>query len=58
MEKELEVYKAERLKKVDEKIFEILKDASTKAIGKSLSLEDHEDVVIKALEDAKRENVL
>ena len=58
MEEEIAIYKAERLKRVDEKIIEILKDASAKAIGKSLSLEDHEDVVIKALEDAKRENVL
>jgi len=58
MEDEIQVYKVERLKRVDEKIFEILKDASAKAIGKSLSLEDHEDVVVKALEDAKREHVL
>ena len=58
MEEEIGAYKKERLKRVDEKIFEILKEASAKAIGKSLSLEDHEDVVIKALEDAKRENVL
>lgn len=58
MEDEILVYKIERLKRVDEKIFEILKDASAKAIGKSLSLEDHEDVVIKALEDAKKEHVL
>ena len=58
MEEEIEAYKKERLQRVDEKIFEILKEVSSKAIGKSLSLEDHEDVVIKALEDAKRENVL
>jgi hypothetical protein len=58
MEDEVEAYKVERLKKVDERIFDLLKDASVKAIGKLLSPEDHEDVVIKALEDAKRENVL
>jgi len=57
MEEEIGVYKIERLKRVDEKVFEILKDVSTKAIGKSLSLEDHEDIVIKALEDAKKEHV-
>jgi len=58
MEDEIEAYKAERLKRVDETIFEILKDVSAKAIGKTLSLEDHEDVVVKALEDAKKEHVL
>lgn len=58
MEEEVEAHKKERLKKIDEKIFEILKIVATRAIGKSLSFEDHEDVVIKALEDAKRENVL
>lgn len=58
MEEEIEAYKAERLKRVDEKILEILKSASLKAIGKSLSFEDHEEAVINALEEAKRENVL
>jgi hypothetical protein len=58
MEEELAVYKAERMKKVDEKIFEILRDVAAKAIGKALSLEDHEDIVVKALEDAKKEHVL
>jgi len=58
MEEDLEIHKKERLKKIDEKIFEILKVVALRSVGKSLSFEDHEDVVIKALEDAKRENVL
>jgi F0F1-type ATP synthase membrane subunit b/b' len=58
MEEEIAAYKKERLKAVDEKVFEILKAVSVKAIGKSLSFEDHEDAVLKALEEAKAENVL
>lgn len=54
---EVQVYKEARLKRVDAAIFEIIKQVSQKVIGKSLSLEDKEELVMKSLEEAKKENV-
>lgn len=54
---EVQAYKQARLKRVDAAIFEIIKQVSQKVIGKSLSLEDKEELVMKSLEEAKKENV-
>lgn len=55
---EIDAYKELRKRQIDERIFEILTDIVTKVSGKSLKLEDHEDLVISALEEAKRQNAL
>lgn len=58
VEEEVEVYKGLRLKQLDERIFEILGEVITKATGRVLDFEEHEELVIKALEEAKKQNVL
>ena len=43
---------------MDERIFEVLEDVTSKVVGKAMSLSDHEELVVKALEEAKSQNVL
>ena len=57
IEKEMEAYKKARIQKVDENVFEILRQVTQRVIGRALSPQDHEDLVIKSLEEAKKENV-
>lgn len=57
-EKEIEAYKALRIKKVEDEIYNILQNVSTLVLGKAISLEDHEQLVIDALNKAKEERVL
>ena len=54
---EVQAYKKARLERVDTAIFEIIKQASQRVIGKSLNLADREELVMKSLEEAKKENV-
>jgi len=58
VEKELETYKAERLKKIEEEIYNIIQNVSKEVLGKTLSLQEHEQLVIDALEKAKKEGAL
>jgi F0F1-type ATP synthase membrane subunit b/b' len=53
----VEKYKEERLKEVDDSILDIVKDVTEKVLGKTLSLEEHEKLVHKALEEAKRQKI-
>lgn len=53
---EMELYKKERLEKFETTIMQILEDVATKAFGKVISLQDHKDFVLKALDQAKKEN--
>lgn len=57
-EKELEDYKAERLKKIEDEIYNIIQNVSKEVLGKTLSLQEHEQLVIEALEKAKKEGKL
>lgn len=50
---EAQAYKAEELHKVDEEIEELIKTTTEKVIHKSLSLNDHYDLVEEALKEAK-----
>jgi hypothetical protein len=52
---ELESYKKTEYAKIDENIYKILRFVSEKALGKGLSFEDSERLVVEALEEAKRE---
>lgn len=56
-EVEIQAYKQARIKNVDDKIFEIIKAASREILGKALTSDEHEDLIIKALEEAKKEEV-
>jgi hypothetical protein len=55
MEKELEEYKQMRLKEVDKTITIILQKVSQEILNKSISLDDHQNLLIQALEKAKKE---
>lgn len=57
-QKEIEDYRTERLKKVEGQIYEIIKSVSMLALGKTLSLQDHEQLIIDALEKAKKEEAV
>ncbi|MBI2031788.1 MAG: hypothetical protein HYT08_04215 [Candidatus Levybacteria bacterium] len=54
VQKEVEQYKNEMLGKVDAQISKLIQDVSKKVIGKSLSLQEHEQLIIDALEEAKK----
>ena len=57
-QKEIEDYKLERIKKVEDKIYEIIKNVSTLVLAKSINLDEHEQLVIDALNKAKQEGGL
>ncbi len=55
--KEIEDYKKEELRKIDSGIYELLEKISKLVLGKALSLSEHEDLIEKSLEKAKKEGV-
>ena len=57
LEKELDEYKKMRLKQSEETIAKIVQKASSDIFNKSISLEDHQKLLIASLEKAKAEGV-
>lgn len=57
IEKETEDYRKNKLTKVDEEIRQIVLSAAREVIGRAISLSEHEDLVTKALEKAKKEQI-
>jgi len=57
-EKNIEDYKKEKLKEIDQKIYQIIEDVAKKTIGKAIDLSTHEELVIQSLEKAKKEKIL
>lgn len=57
MEKELEAYKLSRMQEIEKSLSSIVQKVSQEVLNKSLSLTDHEALVIEALEKAKREGL-
>jgi F0F1-type ATP synthase membrane subunit b/b' len=55
IDEEIAAYKNQKMKEVDEKIFEIIKEVTKDFFVKSLSPKEHEDVVYKSLEKAKKD---
>jgi hypothetical protein len=55
--KEIEDYKKEELRKIDSGIYELLEKITKEVLGKALSLSEHEDLIEKSLEKAKKEGV-
>lgn len=55
--KDIEVYRQDKLKLIDEKIYEILERISRIVMGKALDLSDHEQLIIQSLEEAKKGEV-
>ena len=58
IEKEMNEYRQRKLAKIDENIYEILADLSKQILGKALNLEDHQNLVLKILEDIKSQGVV
>jgi len=56
-EAEVESYKSERFRQIDESVLFILKELARKVLAKEISQEEHEKLVLKALDEAKRQNV-
>lgn len=54
---EIENYKKEKLQKVDSEIYEFLEKISKLVLGKALSLSEHEDLIEKSIEKAKKEGI-
>lgn len=54
---EIERYKASKIAQIDSTAREILIQVTKSVLGKSLDLRAHEELVIKSLEDAKRQNL-
>ena len=57
-QKAIETYKTERLKEIEDQIYEIIERVSKLVLSKALTLEDHEQLVIDALNKARKEEVL
>jgi len=57
VEKEIEAYKKARLQQIDQTTTDIVQKAAQEIFNKSLSLSDHESIVIASLEKAKNEGI-
>lgn len=57
VEAQVEEYKMQRIKKVDEKIVEIIKSVVEDFLGKSISPQEHQKQIIQSLKSAKKENL-
>lgn len=56
-EEEVQNYKLQRLKQIDDSIMSILEEVSRKVLAKQISHDEHEKLVAKALEEAKEQHV-
>ncbi|OGD82970.1 hypothetical protein A3A54_02615 [Candidatus Curtissbacteria bacterium RIFCSPLOWO2_01_FULL_39_62] len=56
-EKEVAGYKQTKMKEVDQQVRDIVFRAAREVIGRSISFSEHEDLVNKALERAKKEKI-
>lgn len=54
----IEAYRAEKLKIIDNDIYKILQKVSMLVLGKTLSPQDHENLIIESLNQAKKEKAL
>ena len=57
VEKELEIYKQERMKQIDQTVMNIIQKASQEIFNRSLSVGDHQNIVTESLEKAKKEGL-
>lgn len=55
LEKEITLRREEKIKKLDENIYKILSNISKDIIGKSLDLSSQQDLIIKSLDQAKKD---
>jgi len=56
-EKNIEDYKKEKLKEIDQKIYQMIGEVAKKIIGRAIDLSTHEKLVIETLQKAKKEGI-
>lgn len=54
---EIKAYQADMHQRIDDSVHQILASVSSKVLGKTLNIEDHEELILNALAQAKRENM-
>ncbi|MEX0621371.1 MAG: hypothetical protein WD187_00015 [Candidatus Woykebacteria bacterium] len=54
----IKAYRDQKLKELDSKVYQVLSQVAKKTIGRTIDLSDHEELVMQALEKAKKENLL
>lgn len=54
---EINKYKEDRMKQIDDSILSVIKEVTEKVLGKSISYDEHEKLVQKALEESKKKNI-
>jgi vacuolar-type H+-ATPase subunit H len=57
MQKELDAYKESRIKQTEQMVTGIVQQVSQEVLNKSISLDDHQKLVLEAFEKAKKEGV-
>lgn len=57
IKKDIENYKEEKLRELDKEIYKIISEVAQKTIGKATDLSTHEELVMEALEKAKKEQI-
>ncbi len=56
-QKEIENYKREKMEEIDQKIYKILIEISRNVIGKAIDFSTHEELIIQALNQAKKDGL-
>jgi polyhydroxyalkanoate synthesis regulator phasin len=58
VEKEVDDYKKKMLTEIDKLTLSVVKELSQKVLGKTISTKEQEDMVISALEEAKKQRII
>lgn len=58
VKQEVEAYKKQKLEEVDRAIYEIVREVTRKVLGEAITQQQHEKLVIAALDDAKQHHIL
>jgi hypothetical protein len=57
IEKEVEAYKTAKIRRIDQASVVLVERVAQQVLNKSLTIEDHENLVLKSLDKAKKEGV-
>jgi hypothetical protein len=57
MQKELDGYKQSRINQIEQMISRVIQEASQEILNKSISVDDHQKLLMESLEKAKKEGV-
>ena len=57
-ETELQTYKKDQMASIDKKVTSVLSDVAKQVLGKTIRLDEHEELVLNALEKAKKDAIL